>query len=333
MTIYNIHSEIEFSYPDASILDNSLAQMIKLDATARYAFGVTSFLPGVQTKWEKLHKTASLGRANIRSQTETVIIHLTKSLKQLNKLRSEYAKLTDGEDQDDNLHIRELELNTVVKKYKDYLAQLQKQVSELQGLTLNTEQLIAYTPDLKAEAQGFDDEITAIDTRMATLEIDRKTLTDGMLPLEKTGFTDIAKDALLSAESVDNLGVSPPEAELVKLAIAHMQKVLESIGRNLNYLEMYKERERVIGRIKVEAEARGRVEAKQTEAGQKIVLVDSVLNLYAEYTSVTQELAKVEHSVEQFDRLVSNENAEHDDKETRFVNAAQSLISYLETVR
>lgn len=333
MTIYNIHSEIEFSYPDSAQLDNSLAQMIKLDAAARYAFSVTSFLPGVKTKWEKLYKTASLGRANIRSQTETLTIHLPKSLKQLNKLRSEYPELTDGEDQEDNLHIRKLELNTVEKKYKDYLAQLQKQVSELQGLTLNTEQLSAYTPDLKADAQGFDEEITAIDTRMATLEVERKTLTDGMLPLEKTGFTDIAKDALLSVESVNNLGVSPPEAELVKLAIAHMQKALEGIGRNLNYLEMYKERERVIAKIKVETEARGRVEAKQTETGHKIVLVDSILNLYAQYTSVTQELAKVKHSVEQFDRLVSNENAEHDDKETRFVNAAQSLISYLETVR
>jgi vacuolar-type H+-ATPase subunit I/STV1 len=333
MTIYNIHSEIEFSYPDTSGLDISLAQMIKLDAAARYAFGITSFLPGVQTKWEKLYKTASQGRANIRSQTETVIIHLTSSLEQLNKLRNEYAELTDSEEQDDNLHLRELALSAAEKKYKDYLSQLQKQMSELQGLTLNTEQLIAYTPDLKADAQGFDDEITAIDTRMATLETERKTLTDGMLPLEKTGFTDIAKDTLLSLESVNNLGVSPPEAELVKLAIAHMQKVLEGIGRNLNYLEMYKERERVITKIKVETEARDRVEAKQTEAGHKIVLVDSVLNLFTEYTSVTQELVKVMHSVEQFDRLVSNENADHDDKESRFVNTAQSLISYLETVR
>jgi hypothetical protein len=333
MNIYNIHSEIEFSYPDASQLNNSLAQMIKLDAAARYAFSVTSFLPGVQTQWAKLYKTASLGRTNIRSHTETVIIHLTRSLKQLNKLRSEYPQLTDSEDQDDNLHLRELELGTAEKKYKDYLGLLLKQVSELEGLTLNTEQLISYTPGLKADAQGFDDEITAIDTRMATLEIERKTLTDGMLPLEKTGFTDIAKDALLSAESVNNLGVSPPEAELVKLAIAHMQKVLEGIGRNLNYLEMYKERERVIAKIKVETEVRGRVEEKQTESGHKIVLVDSVLNLYAEYISVTHELVKVKHSVEQFDRLVSNENADHDDKESRFVNTAQALISYLETVR
>lgn len=98
---------------------------------------------------------------------------------------------------------------------------------------------------------------------------------------------------MLSVESVNNLGVSPPEAELVKLAIAHMQKVLEGIGRNLNYLEMYKERERLIAKIKVETEARGRVEAKQTETGHKIVLVDSILNLYAQYTSVTQELAKL----------------------------------------
>lgn len=333
MNIFNISSEIELTHPNYTLIDNSLASMVKLDAEARYAFTATSFLPGLQVKWEKMYKNATLCRNAVRGDSETIVIQLNKTFRQLTKLRNQYHDLTDVDDQDDNLHIREHELKVAEKKYNEYLSQLRGQISALQGLTINTAQMSNYVPGLETEISGLDNDVAEIDARIATLESARKTLTEGMAPLEKKNFADIGKDTLLTAEKINELGVSPPEVELIKLAIEHMKNVLEGISRNINYLEMHRERQSVVSRIKDENDARNAVLTKKTDAEHKIALINAVLKLNAEYSTVTSELAKIEQSTEKFVQLVSNNNAAQDDKETRFVTAVPYLIKYLEAVR
>jgi hypothetical protein len=333
MNIYNLHSNIEFSHPDYTSLDNKLSKMGNLTATAEYAFQVTGYLPLYQEKWSTLARAADNASSAMRSESGTAVIHLKKGLTQLNTLRDAYKALEDEEDQQDNLDFRALELSKVEKKYKECLTQFQLQISGLRGATINTDMLASYLPGIEADLQEINDRILAIDTSITTLDGERKTLTDGMTPLEKTGFVDIAKDTLLTAESVKDLNVTTPEVELIKLAIDHMKKVLEGISKNINYQEMYNERERVIERIKSKTADRDAAESNKTNDEQKIKLINSVMSLYGEYIAVTDELEKLYQSVQQFDQLVSNENAGNDDKETRFINAAQPLINYLETVR
>lgn len=331
--IYMFKDLLELPPFDNAVLDVGLANMLRLDAAARYAFSAAPYLPALKDKWQAMYQTASTGRSGIRNETETAVIHLTKSLRELNKRRKEYETLENEEDREDNVQIREMELASAEKRFTACRDKLQQLIADLQSVTLDAGQLASYLPDLKNESQTFDIHIAEIDDRISTLQSARKTLSDGMAPLEKTGFVDIAKDAMLTVESVEKLGLNPPEAELVKLAIEHMKKVLEGISKNLSYLEMYNEREEVNKRIAAENQARAQTEQKQIENGHKINLLDSILQLFSAYTSVTGELAKVSQSVEQFVQSVASNNAQGDDKETRFVASAQSLISYLEAVR
>jgi hypothetical protein len=333
MNIYNLHSDIVFTQPDYTRLDSCVTEMSNQTANARLAFMATNYLPSVETKWNLLSSTANTARSNVRSDSQAAVINLQTLLSELNNLRAEYDTLSDADDQETNLEIRALVLGKITPKYTTFLSALASHVRALTDVTIDTRKLSSLVPGLDADVETLKASIETIDNRITKLETDRDTLNNGLSPLEKTDFAKVAQEAVISVESLKDMpAITTPEVELVKLAIEQVKKGLEDIGENITYLAMLNERNRIVDDINTEKANRGTANTELTKAKEKIKLVDSVEKLYDEYVVFTSELAKIHQSVDRFVQLVENENAKNDDKETRFVNAAQPLIDYLKAV-
>jgi len=98
---------------------------------------------------------------------------------------------------------------------------------------------------LEAEEARLPMEVLEIKARQDALEAKRTALTDAMALIEAKGFTQVAKDAALTAQELAKMGMAPPEMIAVEAAIDLATQVLERAESLINYVGMIEARDRV----------------------------------------------------------------------------------------
>lgn len=331
MNIYPFSTEVNYVLPDVKVIELSIETMLKQKAAAELAFEQTQYLPSVHAKARVLHTAMVGARQTVDEQLHTLETVTTKALGNLNMYRAELTDELSEEQRALNDYARKQTIITFKKALTPAVQDLQRQFKTLSEMEFDPALTMTYQDGLLIDLARLNTEMTATEEKMAAVEESREIINDAMALLEKGNFVDIAKDTLLTGESISALGLAAPEVELIKFAIDHMRKTLEHIGEAINYQIMYQQRELLIGKINTLKATVAECMADVKTITAKTELITSIHGLFDSFFSARAEYAKVDQSVNALvDHLAF---ADQTDYEDRLVAAAPSFIAYLKDAR
>lgn len=327
MNILKFSNDVTYVTPDMDLIKVSLDAMLAQSANAQLAFQATGYLPTVYEKASPLRTSIVTVHLKVDEQLYTLETLTDKALRKLNECRAEIAEDMSEEKRSLNLYAREQTIKTFKKGFSTAVKALQDQYKTISGVTFDPALTTTYKEKLLDELPSLNAEITAIDENLRTLDGSRTIINDAMALLEKKNVADVARDTLLTVESLSALGLAAPEVELIKLAMEHMRKTLERISEAINYQTMYDQRAKLIAdiqRVKSKKEACLKEVKKVT---QKATLLTSIHELFASFFCARAEYAKIDHSVIAFvNHLALSDTADFEDQ---LVGAAPSFIAYV----
>ncbi len=327
MNIFPFSTDVNYVMPDVNVIKLSIETMLKQNAKAELAFKQTQYLPSVHAKAQMLHTTIVVAQRTVNEKLHTLETVTTKALRNLNIYRAELTDALSEEQRGVNDYAREQTIITFKKALTPAVQDLQKQFKTLSEVVFDPALTTTYQDGLLVDLANLNKEMTATEEKIASVEESRKIINDAMALLEKGNFVDIAKETLLTGETISALGLAAPEVELIKFAIDHMRKTLEHTGEAINYQTMYGQREMLIGKIKaLKATFAEHMADVKTVTG-KTELITSIHGLFDSFFSARAEYAKLDQSVNALvDHLALADQADYED---RLVAAAPSFIAYL----
>lgn len=327
MTILKFSNDVTYLTPDMNVINVSLDAMLAQSASAQLAFQATGYLPTVYEKASPLRTSIVTVHLKVDEQLYTLETLTDKALRKLNACRAEITEIMSDEKRSTNLYAREQTIETFKKGLSTAVKALQDQYKTISEVTFDPVLTTTYKEKLLDELPSLNAEITAIDENLRTLDDSRTIINNAMALLEKKNVADVARDMLLTAESLSALGLAAPEAELIKLAMEHMRKTLEHIGEAINYKIMYDQRAKLIDTIQREKSKRGACVAEVNTVTHKTTLLTSIHELFASFFCARAEYAKIDQSVGAFvNYLALSDEADFEDQ---FVGAAPSFIAYV----
>lgn len=331
MNIIPFSTEVTYTAPDYELIKLNIGKMLQQNAEAEFAFNETKYLPSIHTKARGLHTSIVQAKRNIDESLDTLKTVSAKALSNLNKYRAQATEELTDDEIEANTYAREQTIITFKKAYAPAVDAIQQQYKALADVKFDPALTTTYKDALQADLTQLNTALAAIDAEAAALENSRTIINDAMAVLEKGNFVDIAKDTLITAESISALGLVAPQVEIIKFAIEHMKKTLENIGEALNYLTMYEQRELLVSKIKALKPKQADYAAQVKTISSKTKLIVSIHGLFENFFGARAEYSKVEQSISAFaDLMAVTKQADYED---RLVAAAPSLVAYLNIAR
>jgi hypothetical protein len=327
MNILKFSNDVTYLTPDMNVINVSLDAMLAQSASAQLAFEATGYLPTVYEKASPLRTSIVTVHLKVDEQLYTLGTLTDTALRKLNECRAEITEDMVEEERSLNLYAREQTIITFKKGFSTAAKALQDQYKTISGVTFDPALTTTYKEKLLDELPSLNAQITAIDKNLRTLDDSRTIINDAMALLEKKNVADVARDTLLTVESLSALGLAAPEVELIKLAMEHMRKTLEHISEAINYQTMYDERAKLIDTIQREKSKKEARVAEVNTVTHKTILLTSIHELFASFFCARAEYAKIDQSVNAFvNYLALSDEADFEDQ---FVGAAPSFIAYV----
>lgn len=111
---------------------------------------------------------------------------------------------------------------------------------------INAGQLSEYREQKEREQELAREQQKALENDLLDPIAKRKVLTDAIAANRNNGIDKIGKEVMLSIDNLQGLGLAPPQAQLVALAITQLKKSLEHLGQAVTFVRIIDESNRLL---------------------------------------------------------------------------------------
>lgn len=264
---YTPYNVVDLRNLNAKVQESSIhAQML----SEQYGY-----LPGVVATMKSLGAAISDATFGVRKRAQTTSIQLAVMAKKLKDLQDELANPDDveevREDMEDDLQQTFKTLATHADDLKGIKAGMcvsfDRAASARWVATLELDR--ASAKQLKANAQE----------KIVALESEMKSVTEAINVIGKAGIEKIGEEAQLTFESLQALGMAPPQVQVALLAVDTLKKWVAGIGDVISYLNMVDGYDRLrerAGVLKIQLETQARNITRLTGKIEMVKALDSL---------------------------------------------------------
>lgn len=238
---------IDYPMLNPQALREAKAQANAATIEVKRLFIQTQYLPSLHGRISDQNHALCNADSRLRETVDSLNNDLGIQIKTLRGLQSELrvAPESDHEEiiEDITLRVQAI-MGTVSEKEQALRKLIPAMAAPLDRMATGK-----YVTQLEAELTRLPADVLEIKARQDALEAKRKALTDAMALIEAKGFTQVAKDAALTAQELAKLGMAPPELMAVQAAIDLAMQVLERAESLVNYVGMSQARDTLRKRI------------------------------------------------------------------------------------
>ncbi|WP_297831203.1 alpha-xenorhabdolysin family binary toxin subunit B [Pseudomonas sp.] len=319
---------VDFDTPNLDLMNSSIKTMLHASASADVAFSKTEYLPDLHAKSSKWFGNATESRATLGKACRTIRVKFELSIDQFRMWNDQLAESTEPTELEEvyaeleKIHAGAL---AVVNTEAKHLAAALSNIDQ----TFDPSQTKSYLIGLDKDTETFVAGIDKLKKEQATLTDQRKVMTDAIEALESTGLIDTAQNTLLTAEKVVAMGILPPQAVLVEMALEQMKKTLEDAKATLNFFSLITARDKIREHIEAKAIAISLLEKDHSLVSQRVILINAIHELDEQQKILATEFKKVVTSVSAFLTLNKADLKDEENGTADFISNASKLMGYL----
>ena len=329
MRMFRSFAESDISIFNVVKLRAANAQIQDANITAQMLFERWNYQPGRVEKVQGLALAASQATVNLRVISDATIIHLKQSQKKLEGFQEEVKSPIDADEVRTDMQ----------KELKKLSGRLTGQFDELKSF--NKKLLVPYSRDDSAQlAKEVHVERKYAEERQAVLEKQRdelepkiKSVSDGIDLIAKAGIEKLGKQMELSKDKVMELGMTPPQVEVVMFAIDTLKNLIEDIGTTVSYLNMVAELNRLRVRLTELKDQARKCSSDVERADGQIELLQALDKVDEERSGYVAEFSALLVYFESLSRKFTENEAEPVEARVEFAIAEiKQDINYLKSL-
>ncbi|MBX8492377.1 alpha-xenorhabdolysin family binary toxin subunit B [Pseudomonas lijiangensis] len=331
-TISAIDTPLNIKTPDLQAMSNSQNALSSKLVTADILYSKTAYLPNIYQRFKRINNAVIIERQRLGGACMKLRIDIESRIAQLRKYDQELAETKDQDDLNDIQEERVYTLKNATATASAEAVKLANALNEMKE-AFSRQQTQEFQTSLEQDVLKATTGINETNTLLASLQEERRVLTEAIDAIESKGFASIAKDTLLTAEKVIALGVQPPQIAVITLAIEQMKATLEYGAEGINFIAMTKRRDSMRERIDKLFEKVNQKEKEKLALTQRIELIACFHAMDDQRTLYVEQYQKIAQTLDSF--LAINQAVALDEKEfsRRFINTGLQLASYLQPIR
>lgn len=235
------------------------------DAVAAEAFFIRlNYLPGVFDRFKRVLGDVSAAARNLRESSFNSKMDLESKVRKLIALEQELADAAQGTEEFAEI---EEDLEAALKKMLAITRNEASQVSiRLANISDGYDQRTTsgYIVGLEKDQLDLKNSRQALGDTLAKVQSEFKVLSEAISAIEKAGIEKIGKDIALTIDKLKELGMAPPQAQIVLFAIDELKKAIADINEGITFINMI--------------HASNKFQAQVDELGRKIAQKDEEID-------------------------------------------------------
>jgi len=172
-------------------------------------------------------------------------------------------------------------------------------------------------------------DILALEKSKIAREAEYKVVSDAFAVIKTLTPEASAQDILVTATNIAELGATPPQAAIIKLAIDQLQKDISHISEGFRFFELIRQRD--IARKKVEDLQREIVTAtnERTKIENQVKFISIIHTLDTHRTSYASEYKNPIKTIEQFSIFLNQRLTDKNEHHRQFLKTTRAFIEYI----
>jgi hypothetical protein len=235
------------------------------DAVAAEALFIRlNYLPGVFDRFKRVLGDVSAAARNLRESSFNSKMDLESKVRKLIALEQELADAAQGTEEFAEI---EEDLEAALKKMLAITRNEASQVSiRLANISDGYDQRTTsgYIVGLEKDQLDLKNSRQALGETLAKVQSEFKVLSEAISAIEKAGIEKIGKDIALTIDKLKELGMAPPQAQIVLFAIDELKKAIADINEGITFINMI--------------HASNKFQAQVDELGRKIAQKDEEID-------------------------------------------------------
>lgn len=235
------------------------------DAVAAEALFIRlNYLPGVFDRFKRVLGDVSAAARNLRESSFNSKMDLESKVRKLIALEQELADAAQGTEEFAEI---EEDLEAALKKMLAITRNEASQVSiRLANISDGYDQRTTsgYIVGLEKDQLDLKNSRQALGDTLAKVQSEFKVLSEAISAIEKAGIEKIGKDIALTIDKLKELGMAPPQAQIVLFAIDELKKAIADINEGITFINMI--------------HASNKFQAQVDELGRKIAQKDEEID-------------------------------------------------------
>lgn len=297
---------------------------------AQFLFERNSYMPTKVGVMNELSKAVSTTSFQLRDIAQTNIINLQDTTRLLKRSKAENGD--PGELADIHMEMEDA-LESAFDKLANHHSQLKRKSAAINGRydRAESESRIA---GLEQE-RGFAEKVKSENERKLTeLKGQIKSVSEGIDLIGKAGVEKIGKEAQLTLDNLQALGMAPPQVQVALLAVDTLKKIVSGIGDVISYLNMVAGYESLKAR---ESEFKAQLDAQiknNAHITEKIELINALDSIDDARRSYVEELENLVAAFAQFSRdFVQDKSVPVEERVDKALAKIPGIINYLRPVQ
>lgn len=318
-------------YPavDRQIMADSHTLLRDGAVRSKALFITWNYLPQLHDRFRDLVGSVSESSGVLSTSALNTKMGLDGSMRRLERLEKERADASDQQEIEEIEADRAEELLRIASLVIQPVQQLASQLSAIDD-RFDRRLTLGFIDDLGNEQQTVQASLDQMNDERTERQNERSVINDAIEALKKGGVETIGNDLLLTLEEVMKLGIAPPQVLLVMFAIEQLKKTLGQVGDGLRFLDMVRERDKLVE--KIDALARD-IETKTRVLASLKGKVEFLQNIHSLDDQRQRYVGEYQHAVKAFQSFASQIDAgkQADDAQRRreLINHAQRFSAFL----
>ncbi|WP_223556397.1 alpha-xenorhabdolysin family binary toxin subunit A [Pseudomonas sp. BF-R-01] len=258
MTTFSIKQN--YPEPNLQVLKDSHHAMRDDAVAAEALFIRLNYLPGVFDRFQRLLGDVGAAARDLRESSLNSKMDLESKVRKLVALEKELTGAVEGSEEFDEIE------EDLIAALKKMLAITRSEASKVSIRLANISDgydrrtTLGYIAGLEKDQLDAKESKQALSETQVKLQRELKVLSEAISAIEKAGIEKIGKDIALTIDKLKELGMAPPQAQIVMFAIDELKKAMVDINAGITFINMIHES--------------NKLQDKVNELGRKIALKD-----------------------------------------------------------
>ncbi|EJM94353.1 MULTISPECIES: alpha-xenorhabdolysin family binary toxin subunit A [unclassified Pseudomonas] len=258
MTTFSIKQN--YPEPNLQVLKDSHHAMRDDAVAAEALFIRLNYLPGVFDRFQRLLGDVGAAARDLRESSLNSKMDLESKVRKLVALEKELTGAVEGSEEFDEIE------EDLIAALKKMLAITRSEASKVSIRLANISDgydrrtTLGYIAGLEKDQLDAKESKQALSETQVKLQRELKVLSEAISAIEKAGIEKIGKDIALTIDKLKELGMAPPQAQIVMFAIDELKKAMADINAGITFINMIHES--------------NKLQDKVNELGRKIALKD-----------------------------------------------------------
>ncbi len=314
---------VEYPQVNRQVLAESEVLMRDGDVKSQALFLRWNYLPQLHDRFRELVRDVGKCSGMLSESALSTKMALEKTIDRLKGYERELQDTQEGQEIEEIKADRAQELIGIGSLMSRPVQQLAGQLAAIND-RFDRRLTLGFIDDFGKDQQNVQATIDRLNNERSERQNERRVITEAINALEKGGIEAIGNDLVLTLAEVTKLGIAPPQVQLVMLAIEQLKKTIEQIGDGIRFLDMLRERDKLVG--KIEALAR-EIEAQNLNLASLKGKVEFIEHIHLIDDQRQRYVGEYQGAVRRFKLFASQMEAD------RYLDDAQRSVEFIDQAR